>query len=368
MSDPHPMQHIIDAIVAGKAATHVRSAAARGALPLPPVELVRLWVALRNDEDSEIAEAAQLSLDGLDHDGLKQVLADSHCASDVLRHYAKTAARDETLAEAIAFHPEVPVQALATLGAGGTVAVVELVLTNQERLLAQPALLESLMVNPALQADQRGRILELLDRASQLAEERKAELEARGETEPDEEEMDVEEAAALLDVEVGDLLSVSEIMGAEELEASDDPEIRDAFRRIVSLNTSQKAILAMKGGREERLILIRDTNKVVSLGVLKNPRITEQEVESIAHMRNVSDDVLRLLGNNREWAKNYSVVLALVNNPKTPQTVSTNFVSRLNNRDLSFLVKSRDVPELVRRMAKRTVETRTQRQAGLKRK
>jgi len=362
------MQHIIDSIVAGKAAPHVRSAAARGALPLPPVELARLWVALRSDADAEIAEAARLSLDGLDRDGLKDLLADANCAGEVLRHFAKIAARDESLAEAIAFHREVPVQALATLGASGTVGVVELVLTNQERLLAQPALLESLMVNPVLRADQRGRILELLDRASQLADARKAELAASGETESDEDEIDVEEAAALLDVEVGDLLSVSEIMGAEELAASDDPVIRDAFRRIVSLNTSQKAILAMKGGREERLILIRDTNKVVSLGVLRNPRITDQEVESIAHMRNVSDDVLRLLGNNREWAKNYAVVLALVNNPKTPQAVSTNFVSRLNNRDLNFLVKSRDVPELVRRMAKRTVDTRTQRQAGLKRK
>ena len=134
-----------------------------------------------------------------------------------------------------------------------------------------------------------------------------------------------------------------------------------AYKRIVQLNVAQKAILAMRGGREEQMILIRDTNKLVALGVLRNPRLVENDVESIARMRCVSDEVLRTIGQTRAWSKSYAVVTALVHNPRTPQAISTNFVPRLQNQDLKKLVANKDVPDLIRRMAKRTVEVRTQR-------
>jgi len=84
-------------------------------------------------------------------------------------------------------------------------------------------------------------------------------------------------------------------------------------------------------------------------------------------MRNVTDDVLRLLGTTREWVKNYQVIHSLVTNPKTPQTVSTNFIKRLNNKDLKALVRSRDIPELIRRMARKTFDQRNQKSKGLSR-
>jgi hypothetical protein len=86
----------------------------------------------------------------------------------------------------------------------------------------------------------------------------------------------------------------------------------------------------------------------------------EGEVEGIAAMRNVSEDVLRAVGSNREWVKNYGVIHALIRNPRTPPGISTNFISRIMNRDLKMLAKDRNVPELVRRMAKRTLDTRLQ--------
>jgi hypothetical protein len=113
---------------------------------------------------------------------------------------------------------------------------------------------------------------------------------------------------------------------------------------------------------------VRDTNKVVSLSVLKNPRITDAEVESIAAMRSVSDEILRNVGINREWSKNYSVVINLTRNPRTPPSISTNFVSRLNNKDLKSLSGDRNVPEIIRKMAKRTIDLRTQKSESAFRK
>jgi len=362
MSESNPLDGLVKGIVEGRANEQVRAAAARGAVPLPRATLVRLQIVLLKDAEERIRATAQASLDDLSKDEVLEVLGEPDCAPEVLVHYAKAAARDDAMAERIAFHRDAPRQALALLASGGSADVIDLVMTNQERLLGEPALLELLTVNPALRPGQRSRILEFLERASKLADE----AAAAGKTADDDagSAEDLEEAARLLDVDVGELLSTSEIMGAEELEFSDDVEIRNTYQKIIELNSAQKAILAMKGGREERLILIRDTNKVVALGVLKNPRINEHEVEGIAKMRNVSDEVLRAVGNSRAWTKSYSVILGLIHNPRTPQSVSMNFIPRLSNRDLQQLIKNRDVPELIRRHARRTHDTRTQRQAG----
>ena len=52
----------------------------------------------------------------------------------------------------------------------------------------------------------------------------------------------------------------------------------------------------MQGTREERSILVRDPNRLVSSAVLSSPKLTESEVEAIARMTNVSDEVLRIVG------------------------------------------------------------------------
>ena len=102
--------------------------------------------------------------------------------------------------------------------------------------------------------------------------------------------------------------------------------------------------------------------------MLKNPRITDGEIERIAHLRNVTEEVLRQIGTRRDWIKIYSVIHALVGNPKTPQGVAMNFIPRLNNKDLKDLQRNRDIPELIRRSAKRTLDTRTQRTGFFKKK
>lgn len=354
---------IVSAIRSGNAPQHVRAAAARGALPIQRGTLVQLFVELLQDDVPAIRDAADTSLQELGSERIQEALRDEGCPPEVLLYFSKQAARNEMLAECIAFHPSSPVPAMTILAALGNTAVIDLVLTNEELLLRKPGLLEKMMLNPALGQNHRGRLLELLARAAKRAEEATA---AKVEAPRDEEEEDIEDLARLLEVDVGTLLSASEILGAKEIEADGDPEIRNAYQRIVALNPAKKAILAMKGGREERLILIRDSNKVVALGVLKNGRITDTEIEAIAKMRNVTEEVLRLLGTTREWAKNYTVIHALVNNPKTPQSISINFIRRLNSKDLKLLGTSRDVPELIRRTARKTSEQREQRAAGPK--
>ena len=120
-----------------------------------------------------------------------------------------------------------------------------------------------------------------------------------------------------------------------------------------SLNVAKRIALAMKGNREERAILIRDPNRIVTAAVLSSPKMSDTEVAAIAKMQNVSEDVLRTIANNRAWLKNYSVVLAVVKNPKTPVALSMNLMARLSEKDLKLLSTDRNVPDALRTQARR---------------
>mgnify|MGYP001765323839 CR=1 FL=1 len=365
MSEPSPTEALVRRILDGNAPAALRAAAAKGALPLSRHVLARLQLFLREDPDESVRRDAEQSLAAIPKDALREILADPGSAPELLLHFAAVAARDEGIAEAIAFHPATPDAAIEILAAQGGASVLDLILTNQERLLRSPTLLDRMSENPALRPEQRGRIVDLLARffdATKKEEGRPRRDAAAPEMSVDD-LVDPQVAARILEVDVGELFAASEILGGEEFESAPDPAMRSVYRKILTLSTAQKALLALKGGREERTILIRDTNKVVALSVLKNPRLNEQEVESMAAMRNVSDEVLRAIGSNREWSKTYQVAAALVRNPRTPPGISTNFIPRMTDRDLKFLAKDKNVPEIVRRNAKRIHEQRNAKSA-----
>ncbi len=126
-------------------------------------------------------------------------------------------------------------------------------------------------------------------------------------------------------------------------------------QQLATLNVPQKIKAAMKGNREVRAVLARDPNKIVSLAVLSSPKLSESEVESIARMGNVSEDVLRTVAQSRAWTKNYNIVVALVRNAKTPLALTLTLLNRLNEKDLKTVSVDHNVPEPLRAAAKKKV-------------
>src|SRR5712664_1912812 len=155
----------------------------------------------------------------------------------------------------------------------------------------------------------------------------------------------------------------------EELDrVSESPALAAALEHSTSLTVDQKnqlhelmgssideAALAEAAAEAEpdaaRRQLIRDANKVVQRAVLQSPRLTEQEVEAFASMSSLTDEILRLIANNRNFRKNYSVVRNLMNNPKTPLDVSLHMLPMLNAADLKKLTTNKNVPETLRTTA-----------------
>lgn len=127
--------------------------------------------------------------------------------------------------------------------------------------------------------------------------------------------------------------------------AEEEGEGQSISQKLALLGVAGRMKAAMKGSKSERAILIRDPNKLVSSAVLSSPKLTQSEVENFAKLANVSEEILRTIGMNRAWIKNYGVVAALTKNPKTPLAVSMRFVQRLNDRDLKMIALDRNLQE-----------------------
>ena len=155
-------------------------------------------------------------------------------------------------------------------------------------------------------------------------------------------------------------LPLPDLPDLPELEALPDADAEEegkqsVTQRLAGMSVAQRMGVAMKGSREERAILIRDPNRLVSTSVLSSPKLTESEVEAIAKMANVGEEILRIVGSNRAWVKNYNVVLALARNPKTPVAMSMHLLNRLNDKDLRQLSTNRNVPEVLRVSARKKI-------------
>jgi hypothetical protein len=125
------------------------------------------------------------------------------------------------------------------------------------------------------------------------------------------------------------------------------------LQKVQKKKMSEKIRLAMTADKETRGILIRDSNRIIQVAVMSNPKITEGEVAAIACSRQVDEEVLRRIAAEKEWIRLYPVRLALATNPKTPVTVSRKLIPTLNTQDLRNISRSKSVPTLVANEARR---------------
>ncbi|HEX8560173.1 MAG TPA: hypothetical protein VF668_18900 [Pyrinomonadaceae bacterium] len=389
---------VVQAVVSGAAPPQARMAAARGLLPVPQDVMMELLVALRTDADEAVARAAEETLAGQETEALLGVAAAAETSAAVLSYLAARPGLARQVQESVALNAATPDEAVAALArATGEGGVLDLIAVNQQRLIRAPAIIDAVLANPARTADAERRVRETRREffekergARQVAEEMRArgmgaaaEFFETAETFASGDSLGLDDALLIAahievwDVDVDDSWLPSERFeelldetfeqrqaAAERLvaELSADggaaPERIALVRRIMLMKVKDRIKLGMKGDREARSILIRDPNKVVAQAVINNPRITDQEVEAIAAMRTVADEVLRLIAMNRGWARQYPIIHNLARNPRTPLPTSMGILTRLHTKDLKTLGQNRNVSDAVRRQALRLSTTR----------
>jgi hypothetical protein len=389
---------VVQSIISGKAPPAVRLAAARGLLPLPQADLLEALVHLSADADADVARAAQATLEEQQPNDLLSVVTADNVAPAVLGYLASSANASRAIHEAVATNHNTPDEAIALLAqVTSDGALLELITLNQQRLIRSPAIIDAILLNPArtAEADRRAKetrreFFEKERGARQIA----SELRARGNSAAAEffEAAELATATGTMSaddawliaqhIEVSDAdlddswlarelieemlvetpeqaaANVQAVINAERLEGDASPERISLIRRIMFMKVKDRVKLGMKGDREARGILIRDSNKIVATAVMHNPRVTEHEVENISAMRTVSDEVLRLIGMNHAWARKYPIIHNLARNPRTPMATAVHILPRIRTRDLKAISLNRNVSEAVRRQAYRLSEMR----------
>ncbi|HEV7396470.1 MAG TPA: hypothetical protein VGN86_08165 [Pyrinomonadaceae bacterium] len=394
------MNPVVQAIVSGKAPQQARLAAARGMLPLAQSELIEVLVALRESAETEISEAAIETLASQTEEDYLVAAKGPETSLSVLAYLATDARTGRAVYEAAILNTKTPDDAIASLARSTQDgSLLELISINQQRMVRAPAIIDAILENSARTADAERRARETRQEffekergARQIAEE----LRARGKSAAAEfiESADLTSSAFGLSaddlwliaehIEVSDAeideswlpsehyeelaletaeqqnANLQRVIQHEKLEVGNPSGERvSLIRRIMMMTPKDRLKLAMKGDREARGILIRDSNKVVCCAVINNPRVSEQEVENIAAMRTVAAEALRLISMNRAWARQYSIIHALARNPRTPIPTTINILPRIRTKDLMNLAQNRNVSEQVRRHSQRLGQARS---------
>ncbi len=318
--------------------------AAGGLLPLPPGDMLRLLVRLAGDPDQEIAHKAAATLNGMSEKDIVTQLKSPQCSPEVLEHFADSDLLK--VQEAIILNQASGGSVVARLAARVSPPLLEAILYNRTRLLDCPEILQEIKNNPAATTQILGQVMEI-------------EVEFFGSKQRSYTAVSAQETSpapeSILELE-GELTPAE--LALEGLPV--DPEQREAalLHRLSTMTVRQKMQLALMGSREARAALIKDPNKQITRCVMQSPKLTVNEVESFAAMRQISEEILRQIGNSKTWTKSYVIVHNLARNPKTPLMISQRLLLRLLPKDLMMLSRDRGVPEAVRRGAERLVKQR----------
>jgi hypothetical protein len=408
---------MIDVIRSSGASSNVMQTAARGALSVPPQEMIEILVYLAT-QTKIFAERARLTLAGWDETSSRAAAADPRTPKEVLAYMITPGNLRPTLLPALLENPAVSEESLAELAAAASRYMLE-TLVKSARINQSKRILSSLSSNPNLNPAQSTAIAEKLSSfgpsaasssettaASQgatKAREQLAEPEVPTQVdgpEPSSDDVPEEAITAYLTEHAAEISSEADkpfrpIGGVQEELTSGSPTLHaegtpaevkteavassttpgaataaqrapakkvllstdeqrgSALQKISKLDITGRIQLAMKGNKEERSLLIRDGTKIVALAVLESPKITDSEVEKFANQKNVLEAVLRAITMKRRFMKQYAVVRNLTFNPRIPIDVALGLVKHLLTADLKNLAGNKEVSETVRKMATR---------------
>ncbi len=316
---------LYEEVLSGRTTRERKLAVCSGSAGLAPAEQAELLAVLSDDADNTVRERAGNALLSQSIEAFATALAGDAPATQLVRYCGRNLINKPAIAAALIKNPRCPVEFLASAARSLPTSAVQELMQDLDRLSSNRALAAALVSSPSLTAEQNQQLEELL---ANKAETESAFAEAVGNV-----DASSEQRATLL-------------------------------QRLAGMRVVERVQLALKGNREERMALIRDPCKVVQRAVLQSSRLSDREVETFASMASLTDEVLRVIGTNRKFRRNYAVVINLMNNPKTPLDIALHMLPNITAPDLKKLSANRNVSDPLRTAAMRLQVQRTQNRAG----
>ncbi len=341
--------------------------AAKGIAPgVRPADLLALLVHFSTSEREGVRAAAQKTL-AAPPDPLVAGALDADLHPAVIDALARACLeRRDVLAKLLAM-PRADVGTIEEVARRGNEAVTELIATNEERLLAHPRIIEQLYLNKATRMSTADRLVDLAVRngvvLSGIPAFKEVTIALQDELIPEASEEPTPDDILFQETEQ---LSAALASAPDEDTHHEDDEGTEIlkekyvplYKRLGSMTMSQKIRRATLGSKEERMLLVRDSNKVIAGAAIRSPLMQESEVVLLSRNKNIADEVLRVISSTPEWLKSYSVKRNLVENPKTPVPVATRLVQHLREADLRAVSKSKNVTGPVKDAARRHLDRR----------
>jgi hypothetical protein len=402
------MSRMIDLIRVSALPSNLMHSASKGALAVPPEEMMEILVHLAT-KNQIFGQQARFTLASWDEAASKSIAANPKTSKDVLQYMISPQNLRPSLLPVLLENPSVGDGFLVDLAASTSKEIVE-AMRKSPRVNKSQKLLHALSQNPLYSATPQTsttpepeKVQPSHTRAKTPLSESEivsvpagvsAETTQEESSETNDEEINtyLNENAAEIAAE-GDkpFQAIGGIYDALEVEATEpevttvppepmsdaakaqpkttmpavkkpsaDGEVRrdSVLQKIAKLDIKGRIQLAMKGNKEERSILIRDGTKIVALAVLESPKITDGEVEKFASQKNVLEAVLRGIPLKRRFAKLYPVTRNLVFNPRTPLDLSLGLMKHLLAADLKTLSGNKDVSDTVSKLALKMFKTK----------
>jgi hypothetical protein len=366
------LQPAVQKVLSDGAPLPVQMMASKGVIPgAKPHEIVIAISVLAGREDEKLRESAAATLAKLPPPILTGALS-ADLPGSVILQLARAYLNNHEVVERILRMPRISGEALELMAVGADERAGEIIATNEELMLKHPVVIEKLYMNKRVRMSTADRLIELCVRNNielSISAFKEAAMAIKNELipEPSEEPTfddvlfrETQDAAEKL--ELGDDEDTHEI--DEEGEEKVKAKVIPLYARMAEMTVSQKIRCATLGSSAERLLCVRDSNRLVAAAAAKSPLLKEPEAVQISASRNVSEDVLRLVAMNKDFTRNYQIKLNLVSNPRTPFTFASRLVPMLRDSELKMLSKSKNVTGAIstavrQQLAKKAPKPRT---------
>jgi hypothetical protein len=125
-----------------------------------------------------------------------------------------------------------------------------------------------------------------------------------------------------------------------QAEAESETETKNMWDRIRGLSQMEKLLLAVKAERSERALLLQDNDPRVLLSLLRNPRLTVDEVARLAKSSFLNFQVADVIVKTTQWMSSLDVRLALIRNPKTPPAFALQILPTLPESEVRSIARA----------------------------
>lgn len=338
-----------------KAPVPLRMMAAKSLVPLSPPDMIGALFMLTFDPDPGVRETAAKTAGGLPDRILATALRDEGVKAPALGYFLRALAGKDQYEEMLILNGTTPDEDVAACAQRCSAKIAETIGQNQLRILRHTDVIRQLCLNPNASPALVDSVCDFAVRSGVVLEDVAPMREARVRLFGPEAAEQPPEIGPTADEVMAEYAGLTE-EGSPPME---EGKRLTLTQKIMRMSVAEKIKLASVGNKEARSLLVRDANKLVSVAVVRSPRITDGEILTLANNRAAPDDVLRVIYMNREWTKMYPLKVALVKNPKTPSGIAMRFLGTLRESEIKDLARNKNVPSGIQMQAKKMMEKKT---------